>query len=444
MARKLSGRLQSFVIQRGSVATIARALFANVLIQVVNVGTGIITARYLGPEGRGEQVAMALWPQFLAYGLTLGLPSALLYNLRRYPERASYIFPAALGLSVVMGLVAMIAGILLVPYWISGQYSEEVVSYARWLMIATPVVLVNLVLTYALRAREEFGTYNAVRYLQPLLTLASLLALALSGNLTPLSAALSYILPIVPIMLYMLVRLWRIYRPVWREVRSSSRDLSSYGVRSYGADVVGTLASELDRALVVGFLNPAAMGLYVVALSLSRLLDVFQHAVVGVLFPRAMGRDTAETVTLAARGARVSTAVTLLAASGLALFGPQALALVYGPDFIEASSVFRMLLLVVTLNGATWVLSQAFMALGRPGLITVLQAMGVAMSLLLLLLLVPAFGLEGAGLALLIAAVLRLAAILTSFPLVLGVRVPRMLPTREDIAEISRSLRREE
>jgi hypothetical protein len=31
----------------------------------------IITARTLGPEGRGEQAAMILWPQFLAGAMTL-------------------------------------------------------------------------------------------------------------------------------------------------------------------------------------------------------------------------------------------------------------------------------------------------------------------------------------------------------------------------------------
>ena len=66
----------------GGMAATVQTLLANVLILGVNFGTGIITARLLGPVGRGEQAAIILWPQFLAYALTLGLPSAMLYNLR--------------------------------------------------------------------------------------------------------------------------------------------------------------------------------------------------------------------------------------------------------------------------------------------------------------------------------------------------------------------------
>ena len=63
----------------GSAATL-QTILTRLLILAINVGTGIITARLLGPEGRGEQAAMALWPQLLGYAMTLGLPKRCFTN----------------------------------------------------------------------------------------------------------------------------------------------------------------------------------------------------------------------------------------------------------------------------------------------------------------------------------------------------------------------------
>lgn len=435
MNKMFDGLRRTMVLQTGIARTL-RSLLANVFVLAINIGTGIITARFLGPTGRGEQAVMGLWVQFLAYALTLGIPSALLYNLRRKPDEASQVFSAALLLGTVMGFVTIGVGVVFIPHWLSDRYSPEVVSYARWFMIAAPLVLLNQIFTYVLRAREEFGTYNAIRYLQPLLTLFGLIFLVFAGLLTPLNATLAYVLPVIPIFLYMLVYLWRIYRPTFSGARRAFRALTSYGLRSYGADVTGVLSNELDRALVAAFLGPAAVGLYVVAMSLSRMLDVFQAAVVSVIFPKAVGQSQDEVVVLIERGARVCGTVTLLAAAGLGLLGPWALSFVYGSQFLGAVPVLRLLLLAVALNGITLILCQAFMALDRPGFVTVVQISGLGLIVVLLPMLVPHYGLEGAGIALVVSAVIRLAFALASFPLVLKVRVPSLLLKRSDITQI--------
>jgi O-antigen/teichoic acid export membrane protein len=416
-------------------AATVQTLLVNVLILGVNVGTGIITARLLGPGGRGEQAAMVMWPQVLAFTATLGLPSALLYNLKRYPELASRLFSAALLLGTIMGGVAAVVGALFVPYWLT-EYSPEVVRFAQWAMLAAPLILFVDAFGFILRAREEFALYNAFRYSQPLLTLIILGVLALSDRLTPFNAVLAYLLPAAPAFLWMLVRLWRLYHPVWQDLSPAFKRLTSYGSRSYGIDLLTTLSTQLDRILVVGLLSPAAMGLYVVALNLAQMLNVFQAAVVSVLFPKASGRTVEEVVSLAGLAARGSTTVTVLAAAGLALVSPWALGLLYGQEYLDAIPVFRLLLLVIVLEGTTLVLAQTFMAVGKPGVVTLLQGTGFALSLPLLLVLVPQYGLIGAGTALLISTAIRLVFVVASFPIVLKVRPPRLWPTRADLAAI--------
>jgi O-antigen/teichoic acid export membrane protein len=421
-------------------AAVAQTLFANVFILGINFGTGVITARLLGPLGRGEQAAIILWPQALALTTTLGLPSALLYNLRRHPERASQLFSAALLMGTLMGVIATVAGVLFIPRWLT-QYSPEVVHFAQWAMFIAPLMLLSVIFNFVLQAREEFTIYNAVRYLNPLATLLVLIVLALIYDLTPFNAALAYLLPTVPIFLWMLVRLWRLYRPTWRGLGWATKRLTSYGVRSYGVDLLGQLSTYLDRAFVVVLLTPASMGLYTVALSLAQMLNVFSNATVSVLFPKASGRSVEEAASLAGRAARGSVTMTALAAGGLGILSPWALSMVYGREFLDAIHVFKLLLFVMVLRSVTYVLVQTFMAVGRPELVTVLQIAGLALSVPLLLVLVPRYGLEGVGAALLISAAVRFVAVLASFPLILKVRVPRLILTSADLAAIAAASR---
>jgi O-antigen/teichoic acid export membrane protein len=88
--------------------------------------------------------------------------------------------------------------------------------------------------------------------------------------------------------------------------------MMGYGVRSYGIEVLGTLALQVDQVLVISLLSPSAMGSYVVVLSLSRMLNLFQNSVVMVLFPRAAGRSAGEVVALTGSSVRISGLITAL------------------------------------------------------------------------------------------------------------------------------------
>src|SRR5690349_8489573 len=71
-------------------------LLLTVLTQVavigINVITGVITARLLGPDGRGEFAAITLWPQVLSGLASMGLPIAATYNICNHGEARSAIF----------------------------------------------------------------------------------------------------------------------------------------------------------------------------------------------------------------------------------------------------------------------------------------------------------------------------------------------------------------
>ncbi len=424
-----------FVQGKGMFAASVQTLLISVVILFINLLTGVITARFLGVAGRGEQEAMGVWPLFLAQAFTLGLPSALVYNLKKTPEHAPKLFAASVVSGLLAGAVAIAVGLTFIPLWLA-QHNAAVISSAKILMFFAPAVLLDEIFSSALRAKGNYALFNVIRFLRPAATVAALLTLALLGWLTPFSATLCYLVPSLPISAWLFGQIWRAYKPVWTGLGQTTKNLVSYGARSYGIDLLGALSLQLDKALVVGLLSASSMGLYVVSLSLANMLNIFQSAVITVLFPQAAGLSAAEAVAMAGRTTRISTAVTVASALVLGVLGPWALEFLYGPEFRGGANLMRLLIAVTIFEGTGSVLAQAFMATDRPGFITTLQGVGILLNLPLLLVLVPAFGLMGAGTSLLVTSLVRLLLIIAAFPRVLKVPPPRLWLNLEDFRDM--------
>lgn len=413
------------------VGAVVSSMAARCLVIALNAATGIITARALGPEGRGELSAMILWPVLLANAVTLGIPSALTYNIRQKRETASGFVGTALLLSVLTTSLAASVVCLFLPA-ILHQYSPITILYARLFLINAPIGILLQVSRAALEARGDFSASTKSQWLVPAFNLAGLVALWLTHTFRPEIAAPVYVFCSTPVVFWVIRKLWQNYHPRIQEFRKTAKHLLGYGIRSFGIDLCGTLSLYVDQALVVGMLSARSMGIYVVALSLSRMLNFCQASVVMVLFPSAVGRSSAEVVDLSGRAARVSTIFTGAIGLGVAIFGPAVLHALYGRAYVAATSVLRILILEVVVGGAVTVLAQAPMALGRPGVVTALQSLGLAFTVPLMLFLVPRYGLTGAALALLVSTTCRMIFMVVSFSWFLGSKCPSLWVSRSD------------
>ncbi|TVQ16883.1 MAG: polysaccharide biosynthesis protein [Leptolyngbya sp. DLM2.Bin15] len=437
--RKVFNQVRSLLSGKSGITAAIQTFVVKVLVITINMGTGIITARVLGSAGRGELAAVILWPQFLAYALTLGVPQSLLYNLKRYPDEKSELFSTALVLSFMLGILASGIGIIFMPYWLS-QYSPNIIRAAQWFMLASPLSLLSMVFAASFEARDEFTFSNQIRYFIPLSTLVFLLLLLAFDVDNPITFGMAYVLPSVPVGIWMFTRLWSRYQFSMQNMYSASKRLLDYGIKAYGIDLIGSLSGKIGQALVVGMLTATSMGLYTVAISLSRVLNTFEEAVNIVLLPKASARPLPEIILLTGRAVRASTFLTLLCVAPLLVLGPFFLTLLYGEDFAPAAPVFRILLVEVLISGTSWMLAKSFMAAGRPGVVTVLQGIGLSITVPMMLLLIPRYGLIGAGLALLISTSVRFVLVLASYPLVLKVAPPNLLITMDDVQYIRRSI----
>jgi antigen flippase len=424
---------------RSSKAAVIQTLLFKLFFIVITTATGITTARTLGSQGRGELAAITMCPQFLSGVMTLGLPPALLYNLKLYDREKSKLFAAALIMAVGLSIFPISIGILIIPSWLS-QYSSETIQTAQWFMAFAPPALLIAVFAAALESEGEFTIANQARYFLPLFTLIILINLARTNKLTPITAGLAYVLPSIPLCLWLLVDLWHRFCPSWTNLSLSCQRLMSYGLRAYIVDLLGTLPSQVDQFFVAAFLTPNAMGIFVVAYSFSGILYTVQSSFVTVLLPKTAARPVKEIVSLTGQITRISLVLSFLTAIAIGILSSFLVPLLYGAEFIQAMQILPILLLEMIIRGTVWVLAQPFMASNRPGTVTIAQGISLGLGLFLMLLLIPKYGLIGAGIALLVSSTLKLFLTLISYSLVLNVSPPKLLLDREDWLFVKNSI----
>jgi O-antigen/teichoic acid export membrane protein len=308
-------------------------------------------------------------------------------------------------------------------------------------MLIAPFVLIAGVLQYALEARSAFATSNLSRSLPQLVTLAVLGILFSLRKITPFSSAYAYMLPplAAPLVLG-----WRLRRDIFIKLthfRDASKDLLSYGIRLYAIDIIGTLSLQVDQVLVVGQLSAEGLGIYVVALNISRVLGVFHTSLVTVLFPKAASLETAEAEALIGRVTRITTFAASLAAVAFIPIIPLLVGRIYGAAFLRVAPVAQILCIEMVVTGATFILAQAFAATGRPGTNAILEVVGLGLTVPFMLLLIPHFGLLGAAGALLLSSSCRLGMTVASYPLILKWKVPGLLITSGDFRFLRERLR---
>jgi O-antigen/teichoic acid export membrane protein len=432
----MTRNLRSLIAAKSSATSVIQTLLVKVFLVVVSLATGIITARSFGPAGRGEQSAIGLWP-WLTVGLaTFGVVSALRYHTSRQLPRGPGFLAAACIIATAAGLCGACAAALFMPVLLGNRYSLPIIRDAQHVVFFAPVLLIFLVFRAYLEANGKFKSSNFNALISPLVGVAALLALRAFHALTPVTANLAIFVPVALQSLWIGFGLRTTLFVRHANLVHNILTLLSYGIKSYGSDILGILSLQADQAVIVAFLSPASLGLYTVALTASRTTNIIQESLNNVLFPKASGLEPAAAIELVRRIARVSTAVSGTIILILMMIVPIVLPIFYGARFGEAAKLTQILMLEAFFGGTASVCMQGFLASGRPALMTLIQGCWLASSITLLIFLVPRLGLPGAAISLVVSSLIRLALVLTAYPLALKAKVPRLVPTRADFAMI--------
>jgi O-antigen/teichoic acid export membrane protein len=194
---------------------------------------------------------------------------------------------------------------------------------------------------------------------------------------------------------------WVTIRPVW-PARRHFRSLFDYAKFSWLGTLKSRAFNQVDILLLGVFVQTSLVGVYSVAWSLSKFLDLFGGAIRTTMFPELSRTSAQESKQAAAGMVTDSLAYTgLIAVPGLVggvILGDRLLML-YGEKFVEGTAVLGLLILAVLIFSYQKQLMGALNGLDRPDLAFRVNAAFIALNASLNLVLISQFGIEGAAFA---------------------------------------------
>ena len=405
-------------------------LVTTMAVTAIGFVTSVISARILGPEGRGLLSGALLITMLAGNAALFGLANSFIYH--KGAER-----PFRYGRLLALSL--LFVGVLSVLLALLGM---QVTDDAR-LHGQLPLILVLAAATggqgffYALsQLHHRLRFFNAMRLLLVLGHLVLLLGLLAVYD----EVEFQYILVtqlVVAVALTVLGIAWAYRHAVWKMPESAEppatwRSVLSYGAGHHGTVLLSLILVNFDKIALLNIGTIVEYGFYALAFSASRLIGAVQLAVSTALYSRFAGKDVGE-LSHHVRGAfRVTFLPMLLLAAVGAALSPWLIVWVYGPSFASMAIPFSVLLFECVISGASWTLAQRFNAGGRPGLVFVRQLISV-LPVFAALPFLPHENIHVyLSLLMLTGAVLRLGVTLGLYPYALKERIPQMLPTLSD------------
>jgi O-antigen/teichoic acid export membrane protein len=378
--------------------TLILTLLTTLLVQGGNFASGVLAARLLGPEGRGDLAAAQLWPTTLAYMLLLGLNDAALYFSATAKLKDRQVFATGLWSGLIVSAVAiLICWFGVVPHVYPGN-KPELLQAVFLLLGLIPCHILGLIFQDMLRGKGMLGLWNLIRITLALGYPLAIAALWLLGERGLLAVAGAYLLAHLPTVIIPVVAL---VRRGWGGITpkpEAAKEMLAYGGRIYASGLIYQANSRIDQWLIQTYLPSAALGFYVVATSVSQIPVTLAYSVAQIAFPRACAESDP-----AARGAVVGlylrlTLALMIAASGvLWLIAPLFLRLVFGAEYAEASDLVRWLILGILPLTIREFQALAFKAWNRTLALSINEGLTLALNAGLLLVLLPIYGLNGAA-----------------------------------------------
>lgn len=401
MSRQL--RRVAAASRRGGARDFARLASRGVVLKLILLASGPLVARLLGPEGRGE----------LALAMTIGL-------------MAAQGVMAAIGVAAARA-VAEAAGparSLLRPHLV------------RWACYAVgAAVLAIAAASVVLRATDATGPTRlaiAAGCIALLSSWMQLLSAMLRGEgnlravtVIPILTTSLYVLGVVAcfflvpgidvlgiVGIYLvgqvtgIVLSSRRLRPPETTVSVVDRRSLASTARRAWVTAINALGLGFDQIVVSVVLGTHALGLYVVAVSITNVPGMVLRTVAAMLMPRLVAASAESRRAMARRWLAAAAGLTLVIVLALeAVIGP-AIRILFGAEFEAATPAARIMIIAWGFLAFRLMLTAVLQAQGRAGRASLVEIVATGVMVVAAVVGTHTIGIEGAALAMLVTAVL--------------------------------------
>jgi O-antigen/teichoic acid export membrane protein len=409
----------------------------NVGVAVLSLANVLITARGLGPSGRGEVAFLTTVGFLTSQFATLGIQQANVNLASRRPALTTTLIANSVVLALALGgagagLVALLA--VAVPSFAdvtSGTLLAVVLA-------AVPTLVLQAALQQLALAHYRFRETNVAWLLVPVTTCTVNGILALAGVLSVGAAAGAWVAG----QALATIVLWRALPTPGPGTRrpdaALGREMLSFGMKAQAGRVLLLGNYRLDQWILGPVSGAQALGIYSVAVAWAEVLFFLPTALTMVLRPDLVRAAPTAAGRQAARAFRVTMLITAALALILVAAAPLLCAGVFGEAFGPAAGQVRILAAGAFGIVALKLLGTALTAQQRPLRETAAIAISFVVVVGLDVLLIPAHAGMGAAIASAIGYTAGGVAVVAIFVRTLPAARGALVPRPSDVPELFR------
>ena len=334
------------------------------LIQVIGVITGVLTARLLGPAGKGDLATVFWLPGLVTAAGILALPQAVAFQVSRYPENDKALTAAGFWLSLFWGMIAVAILYPLIPY-ILGANKQHLVDISRWFLLYLPLAFCGLTLLGIDQGRQTFTRYNLFRLLPTFFFITGILFLWLMGRANITTIVLSNLIA-------QLVATWIRASVAGKELfphslslwLTTAKQVLKSGVVFHLPALASIILLRADMALLIHMVSAEEIGYYSVAMAVSMGQLGVATSIVQVGFPKVAAHKSNEALEMLLRQFRLAQPVVFSVALVVALSSPWIIRYLFGSAFMPAVLPTLILIMAIALWGLNQILDNGLRAAG--------------------------------------------------------------------------------
>jgi len=422
------------------VSAVAATYLTNAFVAGLSLANVLITARALGPEGRGGLAFMTTMAMLTATLASLGVEEANGNLAGTQPGLRRALATNSVVIALVVGCSA--AGLLLGLIEAFPSVGGDSTPALRWIaMAAIPILVLQVYLQFLVRADYGFRATNLAALVGPVL---SVLANGILVALDVITVETALATWVVAQGLGTLVLVWYVDRRLAGFGRPDFRlagRAAGFGIKAHLGRVMKTGNYRLDQWILGAMAGSRELGLYSVAVAWSEALFYLPEALGMVLRPdvvRASHADAGSRVAVVFRAAILLSIPFVIV---LIVAAPILCVTVFGDDFRGSVDDLRVLAPGAFGIVALKLLGNALTARGRPLLANVGVAVAFGVTVGLDVALIPALGGLGAATASTVAYTVGGLAGVAVFTHTMRVRLVALVPRRQDLVRLAVSLR---
>jgi O-antigen/teichoic acid export membrane protein len=361
----------------------------------------LLLARNDGASAVGVYALLHVLPGLVGTVVSCGLPGAVAYfhaGASRDDRRLPATIVALCAAGAVGGAVLWLAAAPLIREPLFPELGLGLV------LVVAGLVVTRLVVTTAKscsQGTEDLWGSNRVIFTEEFMFLPAYGVVTAAGGTSFAAVVLGLLLADVATATLSWSRLVRrgFFADAARPSRALARRVAGYGIRAQLGTVISQLNLRLDFILLTVIAGPAVVGVYAVASKFAELVKIVGMSLSYVLYPRfarEAGAKALATVKRLLPQAGLATAVCVVPLFALA---PVVIPVVYGRSFHGAIVPAQIILVGLVFEGVGGVLTGYLYGIGRAGRNSWAMAVGLTVTLILDLSLIPPYGSTGAAIA---------------------------------------------